>query len=216
MPTPSPCLTTTVECPENTVQVTIPREYNDLREVFSKERAADLSAHHPWDCAIDLIPNAMPPKSRVYPLSIPERKAMEEYIEEALATGYIRPSTSSWGKRTVASLHRLQGLECHNAALEEWRHWLEGARHPFLILTDHRNLEYLRNAKCLNARQARWALFFTRFHFSVTYRPGSKNGKADALSRKYETKSSPSTPEPILPFTTILGLMRWELMEEIQ
>ncbi|KAK3545818.1 hypothetical protein QTP70_015178 [Hemibagrus guttatus] len=28
-------------------------------------------------------------------------------------------------------------------ALEEWRHWLEGARHPFLVLTDHKNLEYL-------------------------------------------------------------------------
>ncbi|KAK3539704.1 hypothetical protein QTP70_012035 [Hemibagrus guttatus] len=67
------------------------------------------------------------------------------------------------------------------AALEEWRHWLEGARHPFQVLTDHRNLEYLRGAKRLNPRQARWALFFTRFVFTVTYRPGSKNGKADAL-----------------------------------
>ncbi|KAK3515019.1 hypothetical protein QTP70_003245 [Hemibagrus guttatus] len=75
------------------------------------------------------------------------------------------------------------------AALEEWRHWLEGAHHPFLVLTDHRNLEYLHNAKRLNAHQARWALFFTRFHFSVSYCPGSKNGKVDALSRKYEAKS---------------------------
>ncbi|KAK3525793.1 hypothetical protein QTP70_007554 [Hemibagrus guttatus] len=91
---PRPCLTTTVECPESTIQATIPWEYNDLREVFSKDRAADLPAHCPWDCAIDLIPNAMPPKSRIYPLSILERRAMEEYIEEALATGYIRPSTS--------------------------------------------------------------------------------------------------------------------------
>ncbi|KAK3545438.1 hypothetical protein QTP70_007641 [Hemibagrus guttatus] len=41
------------------------------------------------------------------------------------------------------------------ATLEEWRHWLEGARHPFLVLTDHRNLEYLRGAKHLNSRQAR-------------------------------------------------------------
>ncbi|KAK3569830.1 hypothetical protein QTP86_005860 [Hemibagrus guttatus] len=64
------------------------------RQVFSKERAADLPAHRPWDCAIDLIPNAMPPKSHMYPLSIPERRAMDEYIEEALSTGYIRPSTS--------------------------------------------------------------------------------------------------------------------------
>ena len=28
-------------------------------------------------------------------------------------------------------------------ALEEWRHWLEGAQHLFLVWTDHRNLEYL-------------------------------------------------------------------------
>ena len=26
-------------------------------------------------------------------------------------------------------------------ALEEWRHWLEGAKEPFVILTDHRYLE---------------------------------------------------------------------------
>ncbi|KAI5086841.1 hypothetical protein C0J45_23240, partial [Silurus meridionalis] len=35
-------------------------------------------------------------------------------------------------------------------ALEEWRHWLEGAEVPFLVWTDHRNLEYLQSAKRLN------------------------------------------------------------------
>ncbi|KAK3510954.1 hypothetical protein QTP70_027807, partial [Hemibagrus guttatus] len=54
-----------------------------------------------------------------------------------------------------------------NRELEEWRHWLEGAKHPFVVLTDHKNLEYLRAAKRLNPRQARWALFFTRFHFTI-------------------------------------------------
>ncbi len=34
------------------------------------------------------------PKGRVYPLSIPERTAMEEYVKEALQQGFIRPSTS--------------------------------------------------------------------------------------------------------------------------
>ncbi|KAK3567207.1 hypothetical protein QTP86_013422 [Hemibagrus guttatus] len=33
------------------------------------------------------------------------------------------------------------------AVLEEWCHWLEGVRHPFQVLTDHCNLEYLRVAK---------------------------------------------------------------------
>ncbi|KAK3551030.1 hypothetical protein QTP70_011522 [Hemibagrus guttatus] len=40
-------------------------------------------------------------------------------------------------------------------ALEEWRHWLEGVNHPFEVITDHKNLQYLREAKRLNPRQAR-------------------------------------------------------------
>ena len=40
-------------------------------------------------------------------------------------------------------------------ALEEWRYWLEGAEHPFVVWSDHKNVEYLRTAKCLNSRQAR-------------------------------------------------------------
>lgn len=42
-------------------------------------------------------------------------------------------------------------------ALQEWRHWLEGASHPFIVWTDHKNLCYLRSAKRLNSRQADWA-----------------------------------------------------------
>lgn len=37
-------------------------------------------------------------------------------------------------------------------ALEEWRHWLEGAIHPFLVWMDHRNFAYFHSAKRLNAR----------------------------------------------------------------
>ncbi|KAK3532853.1 hypothetical protein QTP70_000252 [Hemibagrus guttatus] len=102
------------------------------------------------------------------------------------------------------------------AELEEWRHWLEGAHHPFQVLADHRNLEYLYGAKRLNPRQARWASFFTRFQFTVTYRPGSKNGKADAFSWGFETTSEPTLVEPILPATGILAPVRWNLVEEIQ
>ncbi|KAK3519806.1 hypothetical protein QTP70_006489 [Hemibagrus guttatus] len=94
-------------------------------------------------------------------------------------------------------------------ALEEWRHWLEGARHPFLVLMDHKNLEYLRAAKRLNPQQARWALFFTRFEFSISYRPGSKNTKADALSHMFAPEESPETPEPILAADLIVSPITW-------
>ncbi|KAK3555047.1 hypothetical protein QTP86_006361 [Hemibagrus guttatus] len=87
------CLTTSVESPE-CKPVTILSCYQDLQEVFSKAKATQLPPHRPWDCAIDLLPNAMPPKSKVYPLSRPETQAMEDYIEEALSSGFIRLSTS--------------------------------------------------------------------------------------------------------------------------
>ncbi len=32
-------------------------------------------------------------------------------------------------------------------ALEEWRHWLEGSGVPFVVWTDHKNLEYIQSAK---------------------------------------------------------------------
>lgn len=70
-------------------------------------------------------------------------------------------------------------------ALEEWRHWLEWARLPFLVWTDHKNLEYIKTAKRLNSRQVRWALFFTRFNFTLSYHPGAKSSKPDALSRRF-------------------------------
>uniref|UniRef100_A0A8C5MZR0 Gypsy retrotransposon integrase-like protein 1 n=1 Tax=Leptobrachium leishanense TaxID=445787 RepID=A0A8C5MZR0_9ANUR len=85
-------------------------------------------------------------------------------------------------------------------ALEEWRHLLEGATHPVTVFTDHRNLEYLRTAKRLRPRQARWALFFSRFSLLITYRPGTRNGKADALSRQYDS----SNPTTAVPNDTIL------------
>ncbi|CAJ0933573.1 unnamed protein product [Ranitomeya imitator] len=80
-------------------------------------------------------------------------------------------------------------------AFEEWRHWLEGAKHRVVVLTDHKNLTYLESAKRLNPRQARWSLFFSRFDFVVSYLPGSKNVKADALSRSF-VPDSPGLPKP--------------------
>jgi transposase InsO family protein len=76
-------------------------------------------------------------------------------------------------------------------ALEEWRPELEGLQRQdrFDIFTDHKALEYFMTTKKLNARQARWADFLSRFHFRIRYRPGKENTLADALSRP-ETSTS--------------------------
>jgi hypothetical protein len=69
-------------------------------------------------------------------------------------------------------------------ALDEWRHFLEGATHKVEIWTDHKNLEYFMSAKKLNRWQARWSLTLARFDFVMHHRPGKSMGKSDALSRR--------------------------------
>lgn len=64
-------------------EIPIPQEYQSWREACQ------------WDCAIELLPQSILPKGKVYPLLLPESKAMDDYIEEVLAAGYISPSTSS-------------------------------------------------------------------------------------------------------------------------
>lgn len=97
----------------------------------------------------------------------------------------------------------------------KWCHWLEGAKHPFEVITNQCNLEYLRDDKPLNPRQACWALFFTQFNFIVIYRTGSKNQKADALSCIHCSNQSIALPEPILPAAMIIGPIQWSINDQI-
>jgi hypothetical protein len=69
-------------------------------------------------------------------------------------------------------------------SLEEWRHFLEGAKHQVEIWMDHKNLEYFMTAKKLNHRQAQWSLYLSRFNFVMHHRPGMSMDKCDALSRQ--------------------------------
>lgn len=102
-------------------------------------------------------------------------------------------------------------------ALEEWHHWLEGAKEPFLVWTDHKNLEYIRSAKRLNSRQARWCLFFARFNFTLSYRPGSRNAKPDALSQQFKKVEDPGKRlEPILPGSCLVTAVTWDIEERVR
>lgn len=101
-------------------------------------------------------------------------------------------------------------------ALEEWRHWLEGAVQPFMVWTDHRNLEYIRSAKRLSSRQARWSLFFTRFNFTLSYRPGSRNQKPDALSRQFQREDPALDPAPILPSAHLIAAVTWPIEARVR
>jgi len=72
--------------------------------------------------------------------------------------------------------------------LESWRHLLEGVQLKFEIWTDYKNLEYFMKAQKLNQRQAQWALYLSRFDFTLKHVPGMRMGKADGLSRRPDWK----------------------------
>ncbi|KAJ8127922.1 hypothetical protein O1611_g5714 [Lasiodiplodia mahajangana] len=73
-------------------------------------------------------------------------------------------------------------------ALQCWRPELIGTQReqPFVIITDHKALEYFSTKQKLNLRQAGWADLLAQYNFLITYRPGSENVVADAMTRKQE------------------------------
>jgi len=70
--------------------------------------------------------------------------------------------------------------------LEAWRYFLEGVVKKFEIWTDHKNLEYFMKAQKLNRRQARWALYLSRFDFMLKHVLESKIEKTDSLSKRLD------------------------------
>lgn len=74
-------------------------------------------------------------------------------------------------------------------ALKTWRCYLEGAKYPFVVRTDHNPLTYLPTQPNLSRRQARWSEYLQRFHFTWEYKTGKTNSVADALSRMPITRA---------------------------
>jgi len=68
-------------------------------------------------------------------------------------------------------------------AFKHWRQYCKGAVHQVQVFSDYQNLEYFTTTKVLNRRQARWVQELAGIDFKIFYRPGSQNGKPDALSR---------------------------------
>ncbi|KAF8691853.1 K02A2.6-like, partial [Rhizoctonia solani] len=75
----------------------LPTQYHKFVKVFGKEEFKVLPPHREYDIAIDLLPNAKLSPGPIYSMTDAESKALKKHIEEELATGKIRPSTSSAG-----------------------------------------------------------------------------------------------------------------------
>src|SRR5215469_11003895 len=82
---------------EETLPSHIPSCYHDFADVFSKIKADKLPPHRPYDHSIELEPGATIPFGPIYQLSKTELQALQDFIEEFSAKGFIRPSKSPAG-----------------------------------------------------------------------------------------------------------------------
>lgn len=65
---------------------------------------------------------------------------------------------------------------------------LEDEKFKFEVWTNYKNLEYFMKVQKLNQRQARQALYFSRFDFNLKYVPEVRIEKADRLSKRPDWK----------------------------
>ncbi|KAI2647675.1 Transposon Tf2-11 polyprotein [Labeo rohita] len=219
---------TLVESLEPSFIPEVPAEYMAFQDVFSKQAATHLPPHRPWDCAIELLPGAQLPKGRVYPLSILEHQAMEEYIAEALSQGFIQPSlvphtyyitqVPNFPSRKRSILPPLEWVQCYPKQSASLLSSISVLSIPVSCLRQSRTTISQKSPvplrTRLNPRQARCA-FFTCFLFKITYRPGSKNVSADALSQQFSPDYH-SEPEPIISSNLIVSPILWDQDETIR
>ena len=75
----------------------VPEHFHDFLHVFEKGNAQQLPPHRPYDHVIPLKPDSTPPFGPLYGMSHKELLVLKEYIEENLAKGFIRHSSSPAG-----------------------------------------------------------------------------------------------------------------------
>ena len=90
-------LCTTQDTVGKTQAPQLPSEYKRYQEMFEETAIMTLLEHQEWDHKIPLEDRKKPTHSPIYALSAKELEALRDYLDENLAKGFIRPSTSLAG-----------------------------------------------------------------------------------------------------------------------
>ena len=99
----------------------IPEEYHEYTDIFSKDRADTLPNHCLYNLKIDLEDSVEPPLSRMYSLLQTKVQALRGFLDENLHIGFICPSKAGHGmpilffKKKDGSLHlcvKFHSLNC--------------------------------------------------------------------------------------------------------
>src|SRR6202012_4086199 len=143
-----------VKAQQYTQKVEIPKQYKKFAKVFSEEESHRFPPKRIWDHAIDLVKGA--PEAldcKVYPLNQSDDAALQGWLDEQLAKGYIRPSKSPYAssfffvgkkdgkRRPVQDYRKLNKVTVRN-------------QYPLPLISDL--ITDLRNCKIYTKLDVRW------------------------------------------------------------
>jgi len=76
------------------IEEMVPKKFLKWKKVFEKVESERMPTRKIWDHAIDLKETFKPRKGKIYPLFKNEREEVQNFVEDQLRKGYIRPSKS--------------------------------------------------------------------------------------------------------------------------
>jgi hypothetical protein len=130
----------------------IPEQYRDFVKVFAKESFDSLPDKRPWDHAIELKPGSKAVDCKIYPLSLDVQGKLNEFLEENLKSGRIRPS-----KLPMASAFFIKKKDRTLRLVQDYRKLNEMTiknRYPLPLILELVNK--LRGAKYFSKLDIRW------------------------------------------------------------
>jgi hypothetical protein len=78
-----------------TEHVLIPPDHRQFGKVVDSATVNQLPSPRSYDLKLELMPNAsLPPTLSIYRLTLPEERVLEDWIDDQLSKGFIRPSRS--------------------------------------------------------------------------------------------------------------------------
>ena len=122
----------------------------------------------------------------------------EEEHPATYASRKLKPSESRYSA--------IERVTCLAAvwALKHFEHYSYLYGQPFILVTDHRLLTWLKTMKNSNQRLTRWAVFLQQFKMDIQHRPGSQQKNA-GLSRGGRDVTEPAKCSLIAKANTALN-----------
>jgi RNase H-like domain found in reverse transcriptase/Reverse transcriptase (RNA-dependent DNA polymerase) len=191
----SPCKafirsTSMVSPDDNSAAPDTPDYISEFPRVFSSQSFQELPPHRTWDHPVDLKEDGKDINDKAYSLSHQERKLLDDWIEENLKSGRIRPSTSRFSTLCFFR-HDPKTRLCHD--YRKLNNITIKNRYPLPRIRDL--IDRLQGARFFSKMDVRWGFNNVRIRTGDEYKCAftTHRGLFEPLVMQFGLCNAPST-----------------------